>query len=342
LIMMASTPYANAGDDPEMQKFISTKLNPSSSNNTAEPSFLQRIMLSIDEKTNVKVVMNTWQPRLEFALRLMLVATFFDDSFHTLLDFSEHSQKVNAFVLVIGILAQIFGSLCIVGSQYIDWSTKALIAWLIVQPILYKQASNFDLLMESCSLVGGLLLLRSHMVKDSWSSRTQLLGRLLLPAMYLYDAGVYMTEAEVLEQTSSFATFFASLSVFMVGIAIMIGLLMGASLVAVGLKSRVVALLLALFNFGFVCYQHPFWTYIYRQDGEWKYQKNMPLPTFSVTNDISRFDVDPSLIYDLHRYYFFLSMSTTAGLLLLTMTGPGKVAVQNDEIILPQVGRAQD
>jgi len=286
--------------------------------------------LSIDERTNIKVVMKTWQPRLEIVVRLMLVATFFDDSFHTLLDFSEHLQNVNAFVLVIGTLAQIFGSLCIVGNQDIDWSTTALIAWLIVQPILYKQASNVDLMSESCSLIGGLLLLRSHHVVNdsSWSSRTELLGRLLLPAMYLYDVGaVYLTKAVVIDQTDSVAIFLENLSSFLVCIAIIVGLLFGACLVAAGLKSRVVALFLALFNLGFACYQHPFWNYTYHQDGELKYKKDMPV--------FSRFDVDLSLIYDLHRYYFFLGISTTAGLLLLTLNGPGKMAVQNDEVILP-------
>lgn len=340
--MMASTPYVNAEDDPEMQDFIPKKTKPTSTNDKVESSFLQRIMLSVDERTNVKVVMNTWQPRLEFVVRLMLVATFLDDSLHTLLDFSEHLQKVNAFVLVIGTLAQIFGSLCVVGNQYIDWSTKALIAWVIVQPILYKQVSNVDLLLESCSLLGGLLLLRSHMVNDSWSSTTQLLGRLLLPAIYLYEVGFYLSEAETFDQTNSFKIFFANLSVFMVCIAIIFGLLIGACLVAVGLKSRAVAFLLALFSLGFSCYHHPFWTYIYRQDGEWKYKRSMPLPSFSVHDDYSRFDVEPSVIYALHRYYFFLGISTTAGLLFLTMNGPGKIAVQNDEVILPQVGRARD
>ena len=272
----------------------------------------------------------------------MLVTTFLDDSIHTLLDLPEHMKKVNSLVLVVGILAQVLGSICIIGSRYIDWSAKALIAWVFVQPILYKQISNFDLMTESCSLIGGLLLLRSHMVQDSWASGTQLLGRLLLPAMYLYEAGLYLNEAEVIYQTNSVIVFFSNLSLFMVYIAIIFSLIAGASLIAVGLQSRIVALLLALFSFGFTCYEHPFRTYIYRDNGEWQFKRGMPLPTFAVTKNTSEYDVDPFLIYELHRYYFFLGISTTAGLLLLTVTGPGKVAVQNDEALLPQVGRAQD
>lgn len=341
--MINATPYESAetlGDDPEMQEFLPRKQEQASSKSA--PSILQRIMLTIDEHSNVKVLMKTWQPRLEFIIRLMLVATFMDDSFHTMLDLPEHIQKVNAFALVAGILAQVCGSICIVGSCYIDWSTKALIAWVLVQPLLYKQVSNFDLITESCSLVGGLLLLRSHMVQDSWASGTQLVGRLLLPTMYLYDVGCYFTEAEEIDQTNSYMVFLSNLSLFMFYVVMIVGLLIGASLVAIGLKSRIVALLLSIFSLGFTCYQHPFWTYIYRSDGEWKYKRGMPLPNFAVTKDMSQYDVDPSLIYELHRYYFFLGISTTAGLLLLTVNGPGKVAVQNDEALLPQVGRALD
>ena len=47
-------------------------------------------------------------------------------------------------------------------------------------------------------------------------------------------------------------------------------------------------------------------------------------------------------IFDLHRYYFFQGLSTSGALLLLAQFGPGKIAVEENEVILPVMQRAQD
>ena len=58
--MIAATPHnsVDTGDDPEMQEFLSRKQEQASTK--SEPNFLQRIMLSIDEHSNVKVLMKSW------------------------------------------------------------------------------------------------------------------------------------------------------------------------------------------------------------------------------------------------------------------------------------------
>jgi hypothetical protein len=40
-------------------------------------------------------------------------------------------------------------------------------------------------------------------------------------------------------------------------------------------------------------------------------------------------------IYDLYRYYFFLGLSNSGALMLLAQFGPGEIAVQKDEIMIP-------
>lgn len=328
---------------------------------------VQRLVLQIDERVSVKLLMRVWGPRFEFVVRLMLVATFLEDSFRTvthfsgltnqlaeqgclkwLLEKSPNLASVIAFVaLGIGLLAQLLGSIWLLALIRPDGATMALIGWAIAQPVLYDQLSNFELVSESLSLVGGLLMLRAHLVfgqaRYGCGARTQLLGRLLLPSMYLYHAGLFLFSAITLDETNSLATYVSSLSVFVVSTAVLIGLVIGSALVAAGLKSRIIALLLALVNLGFVFYQHPFFRFVWLEDGEWKYDvDNMSFPDVALPTDINPSDFDPGQIFDLHRYYFFLGLSISGALLLLAQYGPGEIAVQKDEVLLPVVARAQD
>jgi len=330
--------------------------------------FSQRLMLSIDEHTSVKLLMRLWGPRLEFVVRLMLVATFLDDSFHTAPHFFEHSKKIGeqgclnwlamtspelvsviaTVALGIGLLAQSLGSFCLLALRHPDGATKALIGWTIAQPVLYAQLSNVEFVAESLSLVGGLLMLRAHLVSEQGrhvGARTQLLGRLLLPTVYLYHAGLFLFSTLTYDESSNLAMYFSSLSMFIVNTVMLVGLVIGSMLVGAGLKSRFVAVLLALVNFGFVFYQHSFFRFVWLESGEWKYDEEKLYKSMSqvvLPTDISPIDFDPSQIYNLHRYYFFLGLSTSGALLLLAQFGPGEIAFQKNEMLLPIVARAQD
>lgn len=344
------------GDDAAGQAAL---LGVSVTNKPKDLSLFQRLMLPLDERLNVKMLMRTWRPRLEFVVRLMLVTTFLDDSFRTALTFTEHTNQVGeqgclkwlvatspglvaiiaTVALGIGLLAQTIGSFCLLALIQPDAATKALIGWTMVQPVLYAQLSNFEFVAESLSLVGGLLMLRAHLVSEQ---RTQLLGRLLLPLTYLYYAGLFIFSAFTLDETNSLVMYVSSLSMFVINTAVIVALIIGTMLVAAGLKSRLVALILALLNLGFVCHQHPFFFYIWREGGEWKYDENMPIPHVALPTDVLPSDLDMWQIYDLHRYYFFLGLSTSGALLLLAQFGPGEIAVQKNEVLLPVVARAQD
>ena len=325
-----------------------------------------RLSKSIDERWSVKKLKRTWGPRLEFVIRLMLVATFFDDSLRTVMHFKGHMEQVGeqgclsllaspvmkkifgAIFLGIGVLAQLLGSLCLLASRHPDGSTKALIGWTIAQPVLYGQLSNVEFITESISLVGGLLMLRAHLVYDRAANvvgaRTQLLGRLLLPVMYMYYAWLFMFWDFAEEETTSYLAFFSSLSKSALDTVVIVAIMVGSVLLFFGLKSRVVALILALVNLGFVSYLHPFFRYIWLEDGKWKYDEvNMPSPNVVLSKDILPEDLvyDPAQVYDMHRYYFFMGLSTSGALLLLAQFGPGEIAVQKNEVLLPVV-RAKD
>lgn len=328
---------------------------------TAAESFTQKIMLNVDERMSVKLLLEVWSPRIERVLRLMLVATFFEDSIDSTRLFSGHIDQISlgglkwipssnltyliaAVLLASSIILQMFGSMCIVALVNPDMSSKALISWTIVQPVFYLQLTNKEFVFESLSLIGGLLTLRVHLVPGSAESVTQLVGRLLLPMPYLYQAGLFLFSAMTLDETNNIAAFIASLSTFVLNIVVLVGLLTGSILVSVGLRSRVIALLLALVNLGFVCNQHPLWHFIWLENGEWKVDEvNIWMPNFTMSDNMKHeSDFDPWQAFGLHRYYFFLGISTSGALLLLAKYGPGKMALQKDEQLLPTLARAQD
>jgi len=328
-----------------------------------------RIIKPLDERVTVKLLLLVWGPTFEFFVRLLLVATFLDDSLRAATHFPEHTKQVGeqgllkplaatspglavavaTVLLAIGLLAQSLGSLCLLANQRPDLATKALIGWTVAQPVLYAQLTNFEFVAQSLSLVGGLLVLRAqiseHAMRDGRRvplgggglcalddapeasiARTQLIGRLLLPAVYLYRAGHLL-----------FSMFGAhSLSVFVVEAVVLAPIVLGCMLVAIGLKSRTVALALALVNLAFICYQHPFFRFVWPEEGEWKYDEaalRKSMPNIALPQDSSPNDFEPWHILDLHRYYFIQGLSTSGALMLLAMFGPGEFAVEEDVML---------
>ena len=319
---------------------------------------MERIVMPLEERYSLKKLSQVWGPKLEFIARLMLVGVFLDDSLRTAMNFSNQIEQIDqgwhcglvvpAIVLGIGLISEFLGALCLITLRNTDGATIALIGWTIVQPVLYGQLSNVQFVTESLSLLGGLLMLRAHLVfdqaREGIGARTQLIGRLLLPAMYLYYAWRFILTSFAYEETSSVAMFISSLSMFVINAAMIVGFMIGSAFLFFGLKSRFVALMLALINIGVVFYQHPFFRYIWYEGGEWKYDEdNMPNPSYVLPSDVSPLEVvyDATVIYDLHRYYFFMGLSTSGALLLLAQFGPGEYAVQKAEVLLPRV-RAQD
>ena len=183
------------------------------------------------------------------------------------------------------------------------------------------------------------------MVARAAISRTQLLGRLLLPTYYLYHAGLLLLSVATPETTDSASSFVASLSTTVVNAAVLVGLVLGCALVAAGLKSRTVALSLALVNLAFVCYQYPFFRFAWLEGGEWKYDEagmRKSMPQFDGVEASRSEPFEPWQIYDLNRYYFFQGLSASGALLLLAQFGPGEIAVEANEVLLGDVQRARD
>lgn len=332
-----------------------------------DEGFLLRLIKPLDDRVSVKLLLHVWGPRFEFFVLQMLVATFLDDSFRVATHFSEHVKQVGeqgylkplaetspglvgavaTIVLGLGLLAQSLGSLCLLANLMADFATKALIGYAILQPVLYMQLTNIEFVAQSLSVIGGLLILRAHLSEQAMRvgrraplgaaapeaaiAHTQLIGRLLIPAVYVYHAGVILCDNlnGAVDHTEYSSLMLAS--EYAVNAAVLAGLALGCALVAVGLKSRTIALVLTVVNLLYTVYQHPFFSYVSRSGGEWKYD-DIKLRT-SMPHVAAAENLESWHIVDLHRYYFFQGLSTSGALLLLTMLGPGEIAVEEDEVL---------
>jgi len=338
-----------------------------------------RCLKPVDERVTIRLLLVVWGPAFEFVVRLLLVATFLDDSFRAATHFSEHitqvgeqgylkplaatsPELVGAIAMValgIGLLAQSLGSLCLLANFQPDHATKALVCWAIVQPVLYAQLANGEFVAESLSLIGGLFILRAQISEQAMRdgrrvpvgggglcapddapeaaiARAQLVGRLLLPAIYLYHALVIARDnlSGAVDHTEY--TFPMLATEYAVNAAVLVVLVLGCTLVAVGLRSRTIALSLAVVNLVVVCCMHPFFRFVWIEGGRWKYNEDAmraSMPHVSMNADDSPSDLLPWHILDLHRYYFFQGLSTSGALLLLAMFGPGEIAVEEDVML---------
>ena len=266
-------------------------------------------------------------------------------------------------VLRIGFLIQLLGSMCLLAHIQPHGAINVLIGWGILHPVLYAQLTNVEFLAETLTLIGGLLILRAHLSerarldgqkvplgggelctlddsREAAIARTQLIGRLMLPAVYMYRAIVIMRDFLTGAVDHSQYTFPMLATEHAVNFVVYIGIVLGCILVAFGLKSRTVALLLAFVNFVFVCYQYPFFCFAWREGGEWKYDElrmRQSMPNVALRNDASPDELEPWQIYDMHRYYFFLGLSASGSLLLLAQFGPGKISYEADEVLVSNV-----
>lgn len=378
-ITETNTKYSKVDDMVELQNLISSVDDLEQGNHAGgkpssiissgmkkSDSFLQSIAMKVEERVSVKKLVRNWASRVDTVIRIMLVATYLDDSIRTATEFSQITSQVKdgwlsslsttspelssviATVAVSsGLVAQVVGSLFLIAKQSPNVATIALISWTIIQPILYSQLSNLEFVAQSLSLIGGLLLLRAHLVfeqsREGMGALTQLLGRLLVPALYLYYSGLFLKSAFSLDETENITNYISSLSGFVFNLLALAGLVFGSSLVYFGLKSRLVALILALLNLGFVFYKYPFFCFVWRENGQWVYDEdNMSMPHVALPTDVDFGSPEfYALVYDLHRYYFFQGLSTSGALLLLARIGPGEIAIQKSEILIP-TARAQD
>lgn len=318
----------------------------------------------IDKRMNSEGFVQT---PVRFALKLMLVATFLEDSLRISTNFSAQANRiaeqwldglspelagvVAATVLHLGLVVQFLGAMSILSNLYPSVGTKALLSWTVLQPMLYAQYSNTVLMAGSISVIGGLLLLLPLEGERGVCARTtRVAARWMVPAVSVAAAWSFGVAALYLDETMDLGDYFWWLSVFVANCAAILVLAIGTTLVVLDAKTHPAALVLAIVNLGCAVYQHPWFRYAFTgDDSEWMYSHTEnPVFRYAFTGDVdgmwlyshtgmSMTDLflvdDPSVLYDLHRYYFFLGLSSSGALLLLAHNRRGATTVATTESI---------
>jgi len=292
--------------------------------------------------------------RLGAFAKVLIVTTFLEDAMRCVLTFREQQQSMqvagwetpvlHSALPVLSFVVQLAGSLLIVLPADAGHRAVAgcyiLLGWCLFHPFMYSQQTNWEFMLETTTIMGGLFVLLSHeqltahtsatalslpgalkppeALKDR-ANRLQMVGRILLTAIFLYYAFIevrgYAQRVKISWDQHDVGTPLIE--------ALLISLLLCmSSLVIVGMKSRWCALLLAVMMVGSAVYMHPFWKYaFYAFSKETDYYVMDGVP--GMEGDV----VEAYTMADHQRYFFFQRMSTVGALLLLVVHGPGNLSM---------------
>ena len=261
---------------------------------------LGNLARQLDERVNLKHM----HRQLQAIARVMIVTTFLEDSIRCIITFSVQQQSMriagwqhefwHTALPIVSILVQSTGSVLIVlptlptNTRPSQAGCFILLGWCCFHPFMYRQQGNYEFVLETLTIVGGLLILLSHYMLLSAAAATagplgkqpakavgpvvaaddelgkqahttQALGRVLICSVFIYYAfgqvHGYVTRSLAELSNADVLTPIAH------GLSI-IALLYACSLLIVGIKSRGVALLLAAVMLVSACWLHPFWWYL--------------------------------------------------------------------------------
>ena len=172
---------------------------------------------AVDERVSLKHV----HKRLGALAKVLIVTTFMEDALRVLLTFSVQQQSMriagwqtpalHSALPVLSFCVQFGGSLLIVLPADAGHRAVAgcyiLLGWCLFHPFMYKQQTNWEFMLETTTIMGGLLVLLSHEQLNVHASdlslpgtakptealkeranRLQMVGRLLITAIFLYCA----------------------------------------------------------------------------------------------------------------------------------------------------------
>lgn len=236
--------------------------------------------------------------------RLFLVLTFFEDGLRMWFQWHEQAQYmsmswgwgtfISYLFVFVNLVGQIVPCVLILVRKYVEINCGILFGIIVLQTIAYSIFTDMAFLCRSVSLVGGLLLLLAELRAEPARSTMagvpqvvdvnraknwlQLFGRCMLILMFI--TLLFNVEAS-----------FSQMIQLVVG-----GVLM--TLVVVGYKTKLSALVLASWLLLFNMYLNQFWTV----------ESGKPL-------------------HDFLKYDFFQTLSVVGGLLLVVATGPGGVSI---------------
>merc|ERR1712072_53263 len=252
---------------------------------------------------------------------LLLVITFLEDGLRVMTRWGEQvnyltgahpggmgfSSWFAVLALITSIILQMGGSLLVLQGdkvpqmkgQHVKIGGGALLAFLLLQPIMYGQHTDMDFMCRTLTLAVGLALLWQHEMEKQGAKADLFAG---------LDAGVTSQNSQELVQLVGrtlitlifFYQMFEQAAKSHAGIMHWIGAIITCAICAfvlLGFKAKAAGvLLLVLLGIGNMV-MHPFWS------------------------------VKPHM-YDFTKFYFFQTLSVMGGLMLLILHGPGGLSVK--------------
>lgn len=113
--------------------------------------------------------------RLQALAKVLIVTTFFEDALRVLLTFTvqQNSMRIAGWrspvlhtgLPVFSFVVQSSGSLLVAmpgASKRSEMGCYTLLFWCLVHPIMYRQETNWEFVLETLTIMGGLLILLSH------------------------------------------------------------------------------------------------------------------------------------------------------------------------------------
>ena len=237
---------------------------------------------------------------LPYIARVCVIATFFEDGIRMWFQWSEQSDYVsNAWnvpvffghlFVIYNLLVQLTACGMVIARWRIQIAVGLLFSILLLQTFAYPVLWDGKFFLRNFALGGGLVLL----LADAQAQQKTIFAG--IPMIYDNKNREYMVLAGRVLIILMFITIIRFNFTLMNIIEIIIG---GAliTLVAVGYKTKLSALILAAALSVINLFLNPFWMY------------------------------QATLLHDLHKYDFFQTVSVVGGLLFIVILGPGGVSV---------------
>merc|ERR1719482_1356649 len=229
---------------------------------------------------------------------ILLVITFLEDGLRVMTRWTEQMNYLTGTRHGMG-FSSWFAVIALITSIVLQIGGGALLAFLLLQPIMYGQHTDMDFMCRTLTLAGGLALLWQHDMQKQGAKADLFAG--------LPDAGTASQKSQELVQLVGrtlitlifFYQMFEQAAKSHAGIMHWIGAIVTCAICAfvlLGFKAKAAGvLLLVLLGIGNMV-MHPFWS------------------------------VKPHM-YDFTKFYFFQTLSVMGGLMLLILHGPGGLSV---------------
>lgn len=288
-------------------------------------------MVSILGLLDSRLSLKFMHRRLQLLARFLIVGTFIDDAIRIAFDYAGQKESMGTvgfpepitYVLpALFVLVQAAGvGLVLAGEpEHREMGCIVLTCWTAVHPFLYLQQRNLEFVLESLTIMGGLIILlsnerviRAAQRDEEPTNRFQFIGRMFLSAVFVY----YVVKM-IHERIASFS----GSSDEDIGVAVVEGLLLVllliiTGLIVVGLQSRWCAGVLAVIMAFAALYKHPWFLTIW----------SSRMFTLDFVVGYEGVEVPGWLYSDHQRYFFFQQLSTAGALLQLVVHGPGRYSI---------------